>query len=395
MADQADADELGADVAAVARIGGIPLILDIVCRSTGMGFAAVARVTEERWVACSVLDKIAFGLQPGGELQVRTTICDQIRCSGEAVLVDDTACDPVYQKHPTPALYGFRSYVSVPILRGDGSFFGTLCAIDPKARHVKTPEVRSMFEAFASLIGRQLDDVDRLDEGRRALEEERRLSVLRDEFIAVLGHDLRNPLAAIDAGIRFMSRQALDERGLMVVQMMRGSVRRMVGLIDDVLDFARGRLGEGLTLDFSSSAALEPVLTQVVDEVRAASPGRSIETRFALVDAVRCDRGRIGQMVSNMLANAVTHGAPDGVIYVDAVARGGGLELSVRNAGQAIPPVAMASLFLPFYRNTVRPSAQGLGLGLYIVAMIAEAHGGKMEVVSSDAETRFTFRMPA
>ena len=67
------------DVAAVAGIGAVPAILEVVCRTTGMGFAAVARVTEDRWVACAVRDEIAFGLAPGGELPVETTICDEIR----------------------------------------------------------------------------------------------------------------------------------------------------------------------------------------------------------------------------------------------------------------------------------------------------------------------------
>src|SRR5688572_16568963 len=71
-----------ADIAAVARIDAVPMILEVVCRTTGMGFAAVARVTEDRWIACAVRDEIQFGLQPGGELKVETTICDQIRGSG-------------------------------------------------------------------------------------------------------------------------------------------------------------------------------------------------------------------------------------------------------------------------------------------------------------------------
>jgi hypothetical protein len=74
-------DNLADDLAAVARIGAVPAILDVVCRTTGLGFSAVARVTEDRWIACAVRDEISFGLQPGGELQVETTICHEIRPS--------------------------------------------------------------------------------------------------------------------------------------------------------------------------------------------------------------------------------------------------------------------------------------------------------------------------
>src|SRR4051812_45768883 len=110
---------LDGDVAAIARIDAVPTILEAVCRTTGMGFAAVARVTEERWIACAVRDEIAFGLGPGGELKVATTICDEIRDSGEPVVIDHVAEDESFCGHSTPALYGFESYISVPIRRGN------------------------------------------------------------------------------------------------------------------------------------------------------------------------------------------------------------------------------------------------------------------------------------
>jgi hypothetical protein len=88
----------------------------MVCRTTGMRFAAVARVTEDRWIACSVLDEIDFGLKPGGELKVETTICNEIRQSREPVIINHVAEDEAWCAHATPALYGFQSYISVPII---------------------------------------------------------------------------------------------------------------------------------------------------------------------------------------------------------------------------------------------------------------------------------------
>src|SRR5471032_2630347 len=115
-------ENLQADVNRVRRIAAIPTILEVICRTTGMGFAAVARVTEDRWIACSVLDKINFGLAAGGELEVSTTICDAIRDLGQPVVIDNVAEDPVYCNHHTPMMYGFQSYISMPIFRRDGSF---------------------------------------------------------------------------------------------------------------------------------------------------------------------------------------------------------------------------------------------------------------------------------
>ncbi|MEO5938435.1 MAG: GAF domain-containing protein [Sphingomonas sp.] len=137
------------DIAVVSGSPAVRAILDRLCAITGMGFAAVARVTEDRWIACQVLDKIGFGLEPGGELAVKTTICDEIRANNLAVYIDCVAEAPMWQLHPTPLLYGFQSYVSVPVYRPDGSFFGTLCAIDPEPHAVSLVETVAAIEALA------------------------------------------------------------------------------------------------------------------------------------------------------------------------------------------------------------------------------------------------------
>jgi len=145
-----------ADVAAVQRIPEVESILAELCELTGMGFAAVARVTADRWIACQVLDKIEFGLDAGEELAIKTTICDEIRDSGRGVFINDVDADPAWRTHHTPVLYGLKSYISWPIVRGDGSFFGTLCAIDPASRAGLAALVPQM-EAYAQIIADALD----------------------------------------------------------------------------------------------------------------------------------------------------------------------------------------------------------------------------------------------
>src|SRR3954465_5269264 len=93
------AHDFQADVERVNGIAAVPTILEVVCRTTGMGFAAVARVTESRWIACSVLDQISFGLKRGGELKVETTFCHEIRKSGEPVAINHVAEDPEWRDH--------------------------------------------------------------------------------------------------------------------------------------------------------------------------------------------------------------------------------------------------------------------------------------------------------
>ena len=142
-------DAQTAEAVAIGDDDTLRALLVELCSITEMGFAALARVTEERWIACQVVDKIGFGLDPGDELAVQTTICDDIRRCGRRVIIDDVGLEEDWRNHPTPRLYGFQSYVSLPIVLADGSFFGTLCAIDPKPRVLSTAETVEAVEACA------------------------------------------------------------------------------------------------------------------------------------------------------------------------------------------------------------------------------------------------------
>jgi signal transduction histidine kinase len=387
------ATDFSADIAAVQGISAVPRILEVICRSTGMGFAAVARVTEQRWICCAVRDEIAFGLVPGGELVLETTLCHEIRQSHEAVVIDNVAKDAAYCGHHTPAQYGFQSYISMPIVLSDGTFFGTLCAIDPRPARLDTPQTVGMFKLFAELIATHLEAVDRVAASEATLLSERETSELREQFIAVLGHDLRNPLASIAAGAKILTKTESKDAAGEILGLMQKSVARMSALIDNVLDFARGRLGGGIPLR-RSPQSLAPVLTQVIAELRASSSGKKIETEFDLTQPVDCDAGRIAQLFSNLLGNSITHGTAATPVRVRATTKHGAFELSVANFGETIPADAMERLFLPFHRMSAQDTHQGLGLGLYIASEIARAHDGTIDVTSSPEETRFTFRMP-
>jgi signal transduction histidine kinase len=391
---QALAHDFQSDIDAIANIPAVPSILEVVCRTTGMGFAAVARVTEDRWIACGVQDNIAFGLQPGGELKVETTICNEIRASGQAVTIDHVSLDPIFAGHHTPAMYGFQSYISMPIVLPDGTFFGTLCAIDPKPARVNSPEIIGMFKLFAELIAFHLDAHNRLAASEALLLTERQGAELREQFIAVLGHDLRNPLAAIDAGARILLRTGLTDKAGTIVNQMQASVMRMSGLITNVLDFARGRLGGGLGLERRANVRLEPMLDLVVAELQATMPDRVIAIDFTQLGLVDCDAGRIGQLLSNLLGNAITHGAQDRPIRVMAHSDDKTFDLTVSNEGEPIPATAIEHLFKPFVRASARANQPGLGLGLYIASEIARAHDGTLTVYSADGQTSFTFHMP-
>jgi signal transduction histidine kinase len=381
------------NIEAMRSISIVPTILDTVCRLTGMGFAAVACVTEDRWIACEVLDTIGFGLKPGEELDVKTTICDEIRESRDCVIISDVPADPQFRDHPTPAMYGFRSYISLPIIRSDGTVFGTLCAIDPEPRDLARPEIQSTFRMFADLLAFHLDAAEKLAASEGKLANEVATGEVREQFIAVVGHDLRNPLASIEAGVTMLRKSSDPERKALILDQMHNSVRRMSALIDNILDFARGRLGGGLLLKLQT-ADVEPVIRQVVAELTASYPDRELALRCEPGPAlVRCDVQRMGQLVSNLLGNAFTHGARDAAISVECAVRDGVFELSVSNGGEPIPAEDQVRLFHPFARGKDHWQ-EGLGLGLYIASEIAKAHDGNLRVTSNAERTTFTFAMP-
>lgn len=229
----------------------------------------------------------------------------------------------------------------------------------------------------------------------RAAKAERESSQLREQFIAVLGHDLRNPLASISSGIRLLTeREDVSSRGRRILSLMLGSVMRASELVDNVMDFARGRLGGGISLNRDARAPLAPVLEQVVGEIVSVAPDRMIRSDIVIDEPIDCDRVRMGQLLSNLLGNAVTHGSKAEPITMKAATAAGMLTISVTNGGAPIDATTRAHLFLPFFRGELRPNQVGLGLGLHIASEIAKAHGGTLEVTSDVRETRFTFSMP-
>jgi phosphoserine phosphatase RsbU/P len=235
------------------------------------------------------------------------------------------------------------------------------------------------------------DDKERVDR----IAEQQSEAELREQFIAVLGHDLRNPLAGIGAGVRLLQRKVQDENSVEILRQMQSSTARMSELIDNLMDFARVRLGDGIRLERTLTTNFATSFEQVIEEVRLASPRLVIAGTTHIEGPVTCDVPRIAQLVSNLVANAAMHGKPSEPVFVHAEAREGRLKITVRNKGEPIPEAAKERLFQPFFRGAVRPSKQGLGLGLYIASEITKAHDGMLSVSSTDDETCFTLNIPA
>jgi signal transduction histidine kinase len=390
-----DPEEISRDVAAVSRLGAVPTLLEVLSETTGMGFTAVARVTEKTWTLCAVKDNINFGLRPGGQLDLESTLCIEAKRSRSAIVIDHASQDSRYCDHHTPKFYKIESYVSVPIVFSDGRYFGNLCAIDPRPAKVMDPKVIGMFQRFAALIAQQLENELKHEQSETALRDERAANELREQFIAILGHDLRNPLQAVSMTSAIMEKSASDPVIQAMAARISTNVRRMSALINDILDFAQGKLGGGMVVNIDDGVEVNLALTEVVKELQDGQPDREVILDIRATRAVRCDIARLQQVTSNLVANALTHGDPHRRVKVSAFTSDEEFVLSVTNDGEPIPAEVLPKIFEPFWRQSIGRHRKGLGLGLSICSQIVRAHNGTLSV-SSDREhgTTFTARWP-
>jgi two-component system sensor histidine kinase/response regulator len=219
---------------------------------------------------------------------------------------------------------------------------------------------------------------------------------LNELFVAIVGHDLRNPLGAMLAAAEQLADQLSDDRQQRTLRRMLSAGDRMTAMIEQLLDLTRARLGSGLGF----ARVREPVdvgelVARAVDELRAGHPGRQIALSSAHDCTTSGDPERLVQLFSNLVGNAVTHGAGDTAVMVTVIGRLGDIVVEIRNDG-VIPLERIATLFEPFRprpRDAVRST--GLGLGLYISHQIAAAHGGDISVESTaETGTVVTLRLP-
>jgi signal transduction histidine kinase len=220
----------------------------------------------------------------------------------------------------------------------------------------------------------------------QALEERARTAEFQERFIAVLGHDLRAPLTAMTFGIAALKRGAASTPAL---ERMGSSAARMNRMIEQLLDLARARLGGGVRLA-RAPADLGRIAFDAIDELEAAHPGRTVEVRKEGSLDGCWDRDRLARVVSNLVGNAICHGAADTPVRVKLAGDASHVRLAVSNHGPPIPEELRPVLFEPFRhagREGGRAAGSGLGLGLYIAKSIVVAHGGDIEVASSEPST--------
>ena len=217
---------------------------------------------------------------------------------------------------------------------------------------------------------------------------------LNEVFVGILGHDLRNPLSSFQVGLEFLDGQLTDERQRRVLSRMRSSSQRMHAMIEELLDLTRMRLGGGVGLMRDPAPVdVRTLLERTVDELRAVHDSRAVVLDAPPGCSTIGDEERLNRLFSNLVGNAIVHGQADAPVTVRAACTDQ-IVVDVHNHG-AIARELIGSIFEPFRSRQRTGGAKGLGLGLYIADQIARAHGGSIDVSSTDsAGTVFTVRLP-
>jgi signal transduction histidine kinase len=234
-----------------------------------------------------------------------------------------------------------------------------------------------------------------IHDAKSALAEITARSEYEQRLIGIVSHDLRNPFAAIGLGTHALAQQPLPPAAQRVVVRIARAADRATRLINDLLDFARARIGSRIPVN-PQPTNLRELLEEVVDELQALAPGRLIRVVHRGGETGSWDADRLAQVISNLVGNAVQHGTPGRPIVVEADVTDDEAVLTVVNEGPGIPPAELAALFEPYRRGANAAGSRGsLGLGLYIAREVIAAHGGTIDVESiPDATTRFTVRLP-
>ncbi|KFE63578.1 ATP-binding protein [Hyalangium minutum] len=311
------------------------------------------------------------------------------------VSLEELLAQALPEQRPTLERYPIHSWMAVPLV-AHGRVLGTLDAVRHTPGRPFSPEDLRLLEEFASIAALSLEE-------SRSLREQPPQEALRQQLefeqklIGIVSHDLRTPLGAIvmAAGL-LQATPGLDERQRRAVHRILSSSDRATRLIQDFLDFTQAHLGQGIALKLQR-VDLHDVIREVVSEVLQTSPGLRVSVEQRGDGQGLCDPDRLAQVVTNLVNNALTYGAPGMPVVVRSEASPGTFLLEVHNQGNAIPAELLPRLFDPLMRgaHSARNLSRNIGLGLFIVREIVRGHGGSIEVSSSqEAGTTFAVRLP-
>jgi signal transduction histidine kinase len=332
---------------------------------------------------------------PGTVAPIATSIVDDIVRSGHTIYRDDMS-EPKYDEEKDFLELGLRSRVVAPLLAG-AQTIGAISVVRREPGAFDTDEIE-LLSLLGRLVASGVQNIRAYEAERATVEELRKLSALRADFVSLVSHELRSPMASVIGSARTLQqrwRELSPEQRESFLALIAHETSRLAELIGDVLDTSRIEAGT-----FSYSFADVDLAQLVRDSASAAEHGQDEVAVKAVVreplPAVRGDRDRLRQVLVNLIDNAVKYSPPGEEVRVEALSSNGRVVIEVQDRGPGIPPEHQGVIFEKFGRLQVGEKAKpGTGLGLFIARSIAEAHGGFLEVRSApDRGATFRLSLP-
>jgi signal transduction histidine kinase len=329
---------------------------------------------------------------PGTVVSVAGSVIEEVVRSGQTVYREDMS-EPKYDEETDFLALGLRSRVVAPLLAG-AETIGAISVVRREPRAFDSGELE-LLSLLGRLVGSAVQNIRAYEAERATVEELRRLSALRADFVSLVSHELRSPMASVIGSARTLQqrwRELTPEQRESFLALIAHETSRLADLISDVLDTSRIEAGT-----FSYSFGDVDLGQLVRDSAAAAEHGQDEIAVRAFVreplPVVRGDRDRLRQILINLIDNAVKYSPPGDEVHVEALSANGRVVIEVRDRGPGISPEHQRVIFEKFGRVSVGDRAKpGTGLGLFIARSIAEAHGGSLEVRSAP-ERGSTFRL--
>lgn len=391
--------ELKKDVERILNIQMVPTLLNVICETTGMGFAAIARVTTNKWITCYARDDINFGLVTGSELEIATTICNEIRDSHQPVVIDSVKDDQDYCRHHTPLKYGFQSYISYPIFLQSGVFFGTLCAIDPRPHKLRNTSITGMFKAFSELISFYLQQDEQIKGNQQTIRElNRDLVNSQDEnrqYQHVSSHTLQEPLRKLQLFTGMLSDALevndIEKAKLFASRIKRGS-ERFSALIGDLTEFSNLNNNKPDLLPADLNKIVDQVQQRFLQQLQQKSASVVIEK----LPIIPVYADQIVQLFHHIFDNAIKFARKDVPLKVVVSCRlytgrfsnvqlsadKEYVEIHVADNGIGIEEKQLERIFDIYSQLPSEIFTEGLGTGLALGKKIVRNHFGEINITS-------------
>lgn len=406
-------DLLLQDISKISKIAMVPTMLEVICKSTGMGFAAIARVTESKWIACSVRDEIFFGLKAGGELEIKSTICNEIRDSRKAVIIENVLESDEFINHHTPKQYGFKSYISVPIILKNGDFFGTLCAIDPNPAKLNNIQTIGMFNLFAELISFHIQNLDLLQRSLSIVTDlNGRLEETTDENLQyqfIFNHHLQEPLRKLrlySDSLLQVSEHGNIEKTQSLASKINSSAEKFSLMLRDVSAYSELKSEDGWAELLDLNRAIQDVRVQLnefanfrnatitVDELPMIVGNEQqikILFRQLINNAVRFTSSDIAPVVNISSTTFATDELPD----VPLLPYSEYVRITIQNNSLSIHASELEKVFNMLYRQAYQHPGDAIEFGLAHCRKIVRLHRGTIKAeVHPDNGTLFIVTLP-